>query len=444
VNNTADKFIFKNYNADFKSGFVEFFYNFERNKKTYEFKEILRFKSAEVKNESDFEIILKSLHLALGVSYWKTFCPKIIETPNISLTKSQAEFWNTVYTKGLGEFFFRNNIDFRGLVSFPYDENATSTPVSLPRKNRSLVGIGGGKDSIVTAELLKASGKDFSGFEMGSHPIRKSIIDILGVDFISIEREIDPEVLEINKMEDAYNGHVPISMIYAFVALFGAALYDYRYIIVSNEKSSNYGNVEYLGEMVNHQWSKSYEFELLFKNYVFENVTPDIVYFSFLRPFYEFKITELFSKYPKYFNSFSSCNTNFGIKNQTDASLWCGKCAKCAFVFSMLSAFIPKNEMIKIFNNNLFAEASLLPLYSELLGIKDFKPFDCVGTPEEVKLAFYHSHLKGEYEKDSVMEMFVSKVLPQISGISELEERLAHKDHDVNIPEEFKSVLNQI
>ena len=64
--------------------------------------------------------ILKSVHLILGISYWKTYCPKEIKLKKLKLSKEQAHFWNVVYTKGLGEFFYENQIDFHDLVTFPF------------------------------------------------------------------------------------------------------------------------------------------------------------------------------------------------------------------------------------------------------------------------------------------------------------------------------------
>ena len=82
------------------------------------------------------EKILHGLHLMLGISYYKMFCSKKIIVPYL-LTNEQADFWNTVYTKGLGEFFYRNQIDFHGLINFPYDNGYKNIPLSEKRKDRA-------------------------------------------------------------------------------------------------------------------------------------------------------------------------------------------------------------------------------------------------------------------------------------------------------------------
>src|SRR5690242_1007824 len=139
-----------------QDGKATFRYKIQHNNEEFTFQEILVFPLLPSMKDIPQELLnglFDNLLLALGISYYKLFCPKEIVLEKIHLSKNQAEFWNTVYTKGLGEFFYKNKIDFRGLINFPVSDVEASA-VSFPRQNRSLVGIGGGKDSIVTAELL--------------------------------------------------------------------------------------------------------------------------------------------------------------------------------------------------------------------------------------------------------------------------------------------------
>src|SRR3989338_871067 len=62
---------------------------------------------------------LNPLSLILGISYYKLYCPPKIET-FYKLSKEEAQFWNTVYKKGLGEFLYRNKLDPKKLAKFPY------------------------------------------------------------------------------------------------------------------------------------------------------------------------------------------------------------------------------------------------------------------------------------------------------------------------------------
>lgn len=385
---------------------------------------------------------LQNLHIMNGVNYWKLYCPPEIKIQNNFLNKQQAEFWNAIYGIGMGEFYYRNNIDFRSLVKFPYINNSASS-VSFPRNDRSLIGIGGGKDSIVAYQLLKKAKEEMTGFIV-SHgtdsTVVEGVVQLMEINTFRIKRVFDPQLMELNKKEDTYNGHVPVSAIFAFIGILLGVLYDYKYVVVSNERSAESGNIEWNGYTINHQWSKSKEFENLFRQYVSSFITPDVTYFSLLRPYTELKIVELFSQYKKYFPYFSSCNRNFRI-NIENKALWCGECAKCAFVYGLLSAFISKEELMQIFGKNLFAQESLIPMYKDLLGVGSMKPFDCVGPFEETQVAMYLANRGGKYSGDVVMELYENEVLPRIRNIDELKvEEFRVGDID-SIPEKFRKVV---
>ncbi len=348
--------------------------------------------------------VLESLHLILGITYFKMYCPEKIIIP-YHLSKDQADFWNIVYTKGLGEFFYKNQIDYRNLIDFPYFDRQEIQPSRLTKnkKNRSLVGIGGGKDSVVAIELLKKEKKQVTGLilETGRSYIQKEVARTAGIEFILVKRRLDNKLFELKNI---YNGHVPFSAIFAFIALLVSVIYDYSSIITANEKSSNFGNFNYLGSEINHQWSKSEEFENLFKDYVRRFITPNVNFSSILRSYSEMEIAKMFVSYNKYFSVFSSCNRNFRIKGNVNQKRWCGKCPKCAFVFIVLAANLSKKEVIKIFDKNLLADPQLIPLYRDLIGKGQMKPFDCVGTFDESRLAFKIIRSKGEFTDDPVMK----------------------------------------
>ena len=92
-------------------------------------------------------------------------------------------------------------------------------------------------------------------------------------------------------------------------------------------------------------------------------------------------------RYPEYLHSFTSCNRAFRIKKPTE-QLWCGECPKCVFVFLLCSAFMNPEQIVSVFGQNLFEKEALLPLFKDVLGNGTMKPFDCVGTFEEAKVAF--------------------------------------------------------
>jgi UDP-N-acetyl-alpha-D-muramoyl-L-alanyl-L-glutamate epimerase len=398
------KFIFKGYESNLEKGEVLFRFGYA-GEKNIDFTEKISF--PQVANKIPpalLKSLLDNIMLILGISYWKLYSPKEIIIENNFLTKEQAEFWNIVYAKGLGEFFYKNKINFRNLIKFPYNEKAEASFVNFPRRDRTLLGIGGGKDSVVVAEMLKEQNIEFDVLS-GEEKIKIDVSQAIGKNPIVFKRKLDSKLFELNKERGTYNGHIPISVVYALFGIMACVFYDYKSFVVGNEKSANYGNVEYLGEMINHQWSKSEEFEILFRNYVKKFVTPDVEYSSPLRNMTELQVIEKFVKYPKYFKVFSSCNRSFKINNPSNKK-WCGECPKCLFVFIALSAFLSKKETIDIFGKNLFEGEKLIPLFDELIGVKNFKPFECVGTQDEVKEALSKIMEKGEFNDNILIRHF--------------------------------------
>lgn len=354
-----------------------------------EFEEVLTLPDTNFTNTSPelLENVLFNLHLIGGISYYKAACPKKIEIRSGALSPDQAEFWNKLYTQGLGEFFYKNDIDFRELIQFPSVDGHSPMPQPASKTGKKLLPFGGGKDSYVSLKMLEKKGESFTTFVLGEHPQILNFLEKIGQSPLIVKRQLSPELFKLNK-EGALNGHIPISAYIAFLTVVVAALYDYDEIVLSNEKSANQGNVMLHGMEINHQYSKSLEFEEDFTAYVKDFITPDITYYSLLRPYTELEIAEKFAKHPEAFPLFTSCNRNFKIQNNDGKKQWCGECPKCAFVFLMLAPFIPRPEMIEIFGKDLLADPALNSTYAELRGEQGIKPFECVGTPEEVKEAF--------------------------------------------------------
>lgn len=438
-------FVFRGWKKE-RTGTLRFCYAILLPHATLEFTEKLILPNVSRAHQISPELehrLFDQLLLVLGVSYWKLYCPGTIDTGSVTLTADQATFWNTLYTKGLGEFFYKNNIDFRGLVQFPYRSTPSPASLSCPTDNRSLVQLGGGKDSVVTAELLIRQKNPFVLACLDPKRVHVTIAGLIGKPLIGVRRIIDPQLQQLNRTAQVYNGHVPISAMYAFVDLVLAAMGGWRYIIASNEGSANYGNVGYLGVEINHQWSKSLEFEQLFSDYVRRFVTCDITYFSLLRPLTEINIARVFCGFPKYFGAFTSCNTNFRISDEP-ARRWCGTCPKCAFVFLLLAAYLPRPVVLKIFGKNLFADTSLLPMYKALLGLEAVKPFECVGTPEESRFALWMIMERGSYEKDAIIKTLRTLLPVHLQEKKTLQASLFALSKSHKIPKEFQAVLATI
>lgn len=384
----------------------------------------------------DVQRALFALHLSGGASYFKAFCPPEIVVRSGKLNAAQADFWNEFYTKGLGEFFYQNKIDYHGLINFPAHADAPEAlpAADLPTPKKALVPFGGGKDSQVTVELLKKRGIDITLFRMKGHQFITELAELNGLPLLEVNRTLDPQIFDLNK-QGALNGHIPITGYVTFLTLSVALLYGFDSLFFSNERSSDYGNVEYLGMEVNHQWSKSNEAELIMTKYIETFVTRQTRYVNALRPLSELAVAKLFVREPKYFSHVTSCNQNW-LWNKLDENphvgRWCCECDKCAFVFALLAAYLPLEQVVGIFGKNMFDDADRLHQYRMLWGAEEFKPFQCVGTPEETQAALYMATRSAEYAHTVVGKEFIQKVLPGIADPEKLvNEQLAPDYRDV-------------
>ncbi len=447
----AKQFIFRSRSFDASTGEVNLVYAIDDE----EFSERLKFpvpSESRVIDQTAIDAALLALHLVGGVSYYKAKLPPAIIIESGSLNKEQADFWNKLYTLGLGEFFFTNKLDFRGYVKFPIGENEPRLPRQdyLPRNDGgesgssintgAIVPIGGGKDSLVAIEMLKAANISFDLLMFGNHSRIKEVAAEIGQPLLSISRTIDPKLIDLNAA-GAWNGHVPITAYVAIASVFTALLMGKREVIFANERSANSGNAEFEGIMINHQYSKSIEAERDLQNYISSFISKDVRCFSLLRPLSELDIARRFAGSGKYFNVFSSCNKNFKQGGVPTITRWCGKCPKCAFVFVMLGAFIPRHQMVKMFDEDLLMRSDLLPMYKDLTGYGSMKPFECVGEFEEVIAALALIDGRGEYTKSPIMKWFNDEVATTRKDIDHLIDTALTLSPDHSMPEEYSKIV---
>ena len=321
------------------------------------------------------------------ISYWKSTCsPKVIIKCGY-LSEEQIKWWKKLYFYGLGELFYTNNIktNIENFMEIKCENENVKFEYEDIKDNSDgyIVPIGGGKDSIVTLETLSLNKNTDYCLIINPKPITLKCAEIAGFsdnNIIEIYRTIDARLIDLNK-NGYINGHTPFSAMLAFTSYFIAYLTSKRYIALSNENSANESNV--VGEKINHQYSKSYEFECDFENYADKYLKAPVKYFSFLRPLNELQIAKIFSKHEKYHMTFKSCN----VGSKGEEWKWCLNCAKCLFAYIILSPYLYKEKLLKIFGEDMFEKQELLTTFIELTGHGDTKPFDCVGTFEEVNYA---------------------------------------------------------
>ena len=337
-----------------------------------------------IRNKKIFENLVFNLGLVELISYWKsTFSKKVIIECGY-LNEDQINFFKKLYFNGLGELRYRNNIN----ISYDDFMDITTTGEELELEKEDIdyydyiFPIGGGKDSNVTIELLNQTDNNLC-FIVNPKAVTLECAKTSGFDdehIIEVKRIIDNNLINLNN-DGFINGHTPFSAMISFLSVLVGYLTHKKYVALSNEYSANESNIE--GENINHQYSKSLEYENDFREYAKKYLYVGTEYFSFLRPISEYQIAYLFSHFEKYHKIFKSCNV--GLKKEP--WIWCNNCAKCLFVYIILSPFLYRDKLVDIFGEDLFEKKELLDLFIDLTGHGDLKPFDCVGTFYENRYA---------------------------------------------------------
>jgi UDP-N-acetyl-alpha-D-muramoyl-L-alanyl-L-glutamate epimerase len=346
--------------------------------------------------------LFRLVFLLSGVSYYKAFVPPSVMCEAFPLDFGTAAFLSRFYEQGLGEFAYRNRLSLRGKVHFHAAETQPAASLRLDLPRRSCVPVGGGKDSVVTLECLKAAGEPMVLFALGEATPIDDCIARAGVPFIRVRRRLDPELFALNEA-GALNGHVPITGILSAIALAAALLYGCDAVVMSNEHSASAANLVVDGMPVNHQYSKSLDFERDLAAYLGDRVSPDIGYFSLLRPLPEVEIARRFARHRSYFDAFRSCNAAFRQATAARARHWCGNCPKCRFVFLALAPFVTKGDLVSVFGRDLLDDASQAGGFAELCGLAAHKPFECVGETGESAAALAHLAGLAEWREDVVV-----------------------------------------
>lgn len=387
------EFIYSGFEINFQDENLRIYFNFELTPNVKFRPEIIfPFVSKERIKEIG-ENTLRNLIFNLGMvellSYWKATCSPIIKIQAGYLNEQQIEFWRNLLLKGLGEFFYTNEIDFTGggsatkkdLVEFQVESNEKFSVFDGELKGRDLILVGGGKDSAVTLDKIASSGKEFNCLILNPSEAMKKISLEGGCNNpIIVKRTIDPKLLELNA-KGYLNGHTPFSAYLAFLSVLCGLLYDYKNLVVSNEASSEEANVSWKGAQINHQYSKTQEFENLFREYSHKYLSLNYNYFSNLRSLSELQISAIFAKLPQYHKLFRSCNKG------SKTGVWCGLCPKCVSTYLTLYPFLG-DKTKEIFGKNLLEDEKLIPIVKDLLRENNVvKPFECVATIEEIKEA---------------------------------------------------------
>ncbi|KAJ8575886.1 hypothetical protein ON010_g3325 [Phytophthora cinnamomi] len=329
--------------------------------------------------------------------------PEQVRTDN----QLSVHFWEEFYQNVLSEFLYLHGLD-RDRLYIVVDAPANEALPVLPDrkleeqgKTKVLVPLGGGKDSLVVYQLLSSSDTPCAWLHVGDRPQEfertwrfKAIVGMtqnrMGASAFRFEHNMDDKTWEREVGGTRYQpaGH-PWAALVAFDSVLAAILGDFTHVAVGNERSANYGNnIVHEGLPVNHQYDKSFDFETRAHAYIRKYLVEDLHYFSALQHLWEVQIARTFAccsleSSENFLPVFLSCN------EAVDGDKWCCKCAKCAFVFILMSAWCSEAHLVEIFGENLFEKQSIFPDFLSLLDEEGVKPMECVGTACETWLSLY-------------------------------------------------------
>jgi len=388
------------------------------------------------------EQALKLLHLIAGVSYYKAAVPPEIRIESGDIDADTAAFLQMLYENGLGEFAYRNGLNLRGKIKFPHGTQSQADADIATLKQHALVAIGGGKDSLVSIEALRAAGINQTITWIGSSPLIKACAERTGLPLLNIERKLPAALFEMNK-QGALNGHIPVTAVNSAILVMAAILNQSNQVVFSNERSASYGSIIPGTGEVNHQWSKGWAFEQAFATQVKKTIASDLNYYSLLRPFSELAVARAFANIDRYDAHFSSCNRNFHILGDKPAQRWCGVCPKCHFVFLALAPFMPKPRLLNIFGRNLLDETEQTGGFDALMEYQDHKPFECVGEGKESRATMNLLAASASWREDAIVARFVREIKPMLNAEELMIAPLMQADEQHGIPPTVWSVLRE-
>lgn len=355
---------------------------------------------------------LRALHLGIGLNYYKIFVAPAITHP-YAMDDAEAAFWNEVWHGGLGEFMYVNQLPAERLARFSAQDGLRFEGTTAGEAQGALLGIGGGKDSIVAGELLKSLGTPVTGFVMATGEELGKAGDVaktMQVDLCAIKRSMDQRLIELHRRPDGYRGHWPISLVFGLVGTALAIQRGAEYVVVANEASASIPRVMWGDKAVNHQWSKSYGFEAQLQRFVHEQVAERVTYFSAIRQLTSIGVAKVFVNFPQYFEVFTSDNFIFRIDPaERPAGRWSLESPKSLSSYILLSPWLSNEDVARMFTIDFLNEPSLEQLFLELLGVEGEPPLDCVGTVDELVLSMNLLAQQGRYADTVLMKLAVER-----------------------------------
>jgi hypothetical protein len=428
-----------------ENGTVHFEFALVSDDRIESFTEVLHFTPVRAGHSVDWPRVrglVVILGAVIGLSYYKAAAPPRYVIATEGMTEAGLSYLAEVLTHGLAEFAYRNGFDsllrpeivVTSAVSEPWPDDTHLTPDGDP-----LVPIGGGKDSVVSVELLAAARMHPVQFAVNPNRVIYRVGRIKGHPVIAARRELDENILRLNR-DGALNGHVPVTAINSLIALVQARIIGLGPVVMSLEASASEPTLVWNGVGVNHQWSKSEAAEELLQDMLGPQAGLSRgAYFSLLRPYSEIQIARYFAALREYHPVINSCNRAF--RHGVDDARWCGDCDKCRFIFLILSPFIPSTALTRMFADNLLDNPSQIEGYRALLGLHEHRPFECVGEQAESMVALTWVAAQESWSNTVVVKALIAEIPELTKPHPDLEAQvLGHRHSPIPMPGAYESL----
>ena len=339
----------------------------------------------EANRQWAFMRALELTHQVAGVSYWKAGLTPAMQVDGGAPDPGRLDFLSAVYHHGLAEFAATNDVDVPERLPLDASDTPAQPAVPLELPARSLVAIGGGKDSLVTLEALRDAGREVQPFCVGASALIEDTVRAAGLPLLRVGRRLAPELTAMNDA-GAWNGHVPVTAINSCIGVCAALLYGFGEVVFSNERSADEPTRRRAeGHDVNHQWSKSFAFERALQDELSRTVSPDLHYYSLLRPWWEVTVAGRFAQLEAFHDVFSSCNRNFHQDGSQVEGRWCRDCPKCRFTALALAPFFEPGALSRILGTDLLDDEQQIEGFRALLELDRERPYECIGTVPETR-----------------------------------------------------------
>jgi hypothetical protein len=385
------------------------------------FVEMVTFDGVDTLEVPGVRAVAELWFLVAGLSYYKAGAARRVDVGRTPLGAAGTKLLVAALHEGLGEFAFRNQLPLDDVEFFGGTEVVASKLTLDPE--RVLVPFGGGIDSVVTTAML-ADHLDQTLFVVSPSSGRFTPLEataaVTGLKIVRATRSLDAQLLGD---EPFFHGHVPVTAMVTLLAAVAAVASERGGVVMSNEHSASAPNLRWNDLEINHQWSKSLGAEILIAEALSERIGDQLTVASFLRDRSEIWVAQVFSDLPQFHHVFRSCNRAFAQARDRRLDTWCGECDKCLFINLMLAPFLSREALVDIFHHEPLSDERRSDQLRALVGVGTvYKPFECVGDPDESAAALERVSELDEWRDESRLTALSREAKPSHPFASLLEQ----------------------